>query len=222
MKKRVGLILRPDQNQTDKNIFEIYDDFRKIIIENNCIPLAIVPNTLDINQELNFDDKIELINELNRCDGIICQGGDDFYNYDKFIVEYAIKKNIPILGICLGMQLMASIKENNLDCIQNNKIMYHKNNRHYVNLNKNSKLYKILGEERFEVNSFHKEYITSSGIYNISAYSDDKLIEGIEYNLNDFNIGVQWHPERDMNKGYNQKLFLAFFNSINKKDINKN
>jgi len=219
MKKRVGLILRPDINGTNKNIFEIYDNFRRIIIDNNCIPVGIIPNILDINNKLNEDEINELINEIKRCDGIICQGGDDFYDYDKVIVRYAIENDIPILGVCLGMQLMASVYEDNITLLDSN-YHNHKDCDHDIIIDKNSKLYSILRKENLNVNSYHKEHIISSGIYEVSAYSNDKVIEGIEYNHNAFNVGVQWHPERDMEKDYNQKLFKAYFEAIEKKDIN--
>lgn len=219
MKKRVGVILRPDINGTNKDIYEIYDNFRRIIINNNCVPIGIIPNICDINNKLNLDDINELITELKRCDGIICQGGDNFYDYDKVVVKYAIENDIPILGICLGMQLMSSIYEDNISLLDNN-YHNHKDCNHDVFIDKNSKLYSIIGEEKLNVNSYHKEYVTNPGIYSISAYSDDKVIEGIEYNNNSFNIGVQWHPERDMDKIYNQKLFNAFFEVIEKKSIN--
>ncbi len=218
MKKRVGLVLRPDINGTNKDIYEIYDNFRKIIIDNNCIPVGIIPNTLDINNKLSDDEINELINELHRCDGIICQGGDDFYDYDKVIVKYAIEKDIPILGICLGMQLMSSIHEDNISLLDNN-YHNHKDCDHNITIDKNSKLYSIIGEESLIVNSYHKEHVNNPGIYEVSAYSDDRVIEGLEYNNNTFNIGVQWHPERNMEKDYNQKLFKAFFETIEKKNI---
>ncbi|MBE6153738.1 MAG: hypothetical protein E7166_05900 [Firmicutes bacterium] len=218
MKKRVGLILRPDINGTNKDIFEIYDNFRRIIIDNNCIPIGIIPNILDINNKLKEEEINELINEIKRCDGIICQGGDDFYDYDKVIVKYAIENDIPILGICLGMQLMSSVYEDNITLLDNT-YHNHKDCNHDIVISKNSKLYDIIKKEKLNVNSFHKEHVLNSGIYEINAYSDDGVIEGIEYNNNNFNIGVQWHPERDMEKDYNKKLFEAYFEAIQKRNI---
>jgi len=218
MKKRVGLILRPDINGTNKDIFEIYDNFRRIIIDNNCIPIGIIPNILDINNKLKEEEINELINEIKRCDGIICQGGDDFYDYDKVIVKYAIENDIPILGICLGMQLMSSVYEDNITLLDNT-YHNHKDCNHDIVISKNSKLYDIIKKEKLNVNSFHKEHVLNSGIYEINAYSDDGVIEGIEYNNNTFNIGVQWHPERDMEKDYNKKLFEAYFEAIQKRNI---
>lgn len=217
MKKRVGIVLRPDINGTNKSIYEVYDNFIKIIIENNCIPVGIIPNNLDINSKLNEEEINELYIELGRCDGIICQGGDDFYDYDKQVVKFAIENDIPILGICLGMQLMASVYDDNL-ILLNNNYNNHQDCNHHITINSKSKLYNIIGEENINVNSYHKEHIIKSGIYDISAYSEDGVIEGIEYNNNRFNIGVQWHPERDMNKDYNKKLFSVFFKTINEKD----
>lgn len=219
MKKRVGIILRPDINGTNKNIFEIYDNFRRIIIDNNCVPVGIIPNISDIDAKLSEDEINELIAEIKRCNGIICQGGDNFYDYDKVIVRYAIENDIPIIGICLGMQLMSSIHEDNISLLDNN-YHNHQDYNHDITIDKSSKLYSIIGEENINVNSYHKEYVVNAGVYEVSACSDDGVIEGLEYNKNTFNIGVQWHPERDMEKVYNQKLFKAFFEAIEKKSIN--
>lgn len=44
---------------------------------------------------------------INFYGGIILQGGDNLYEIDKKIVKYLYDKDIPTLGICLGMQIMA-------------------------------------------------------------------------------------------------------------------
>lgn len=111
---------------------------------------------------------------------------------------------------------MSSIYEDSKYLLDNN-YHNHKDCNHEILLDKNSRLYSIIGEEKLIVNSFHVEHITNPGIYSISAYSDDGVIEGLEFNKNTFNIGVQWHPERDMDKVYNQKLFKVFFEAIEKK-----
>lgn len=43
------------------------------------------------------------------CNGIVMPGGCKIYYYDKFIAKYAIENDIPVLGICLGMQILASV-----------------------------------------------------------------------------------------------------------------
>ena len=190
----------------------MYDNFKNIIIENNLLPISIIPPVLNINEKLNSNEIKDLHDLLDMCNGIILQGGDNFYNYDIEVIKYAIKKDIPILGICLGMQAMASINKFNLKFIDNHnsdKLYSHK-----IYINKNTKLYNILKKDIINVNSYHKECITNSGIYNTSALSNDNVIEAIEYNKNKFNIGLQFHPEKNYSDINMKKIFKFFFNII--------
>lgn len=84
---------------------------------------------------------------------------------------------------------------------------------HDVTINKNSMLYKILGEERIKVNSRHNKCVPSTKL-DISAYSEDGIIEGIEDKTKKFFIGVQWHPETLMEDRYSNKLFDHFINIL--------
>ena len=82
---------------------------------------------------------------------------------------------------------------------------------HKVRIDKDSKLYKILGKEEFEVNSFHTRHATKNHIYKVVGYSDDGLIEAIEYPNDTFNIGVQWHPEISYSFDENSKKIIDSF-----------
>ena len=217
MRKYIGIIGRPDKNITNKDVYIISKNLNDIVLDNDFIPLGILPNVKDYKNRLNKNQIFDLYNTLSKCSGIILQGGDKYYDYDKVALKYAIKNNIPILGICLGMQVMASLEENNLVDINLNKYNNHNVESSYVHdivIDKNSKLYNIIGKEKIKVNSTHKERIKSSGIYKISAYSPDGIIEAIEYNENDFNIGVQFHPERLYKDSNVAKIFKAFFDTI--------
>jgi putative glutamine amidotransferase len=83
---------------------------------------------------------------------------------------------------------------------------------HKVNITPRTQLHEILGEQQFEVNTYHREVLVSlSDDLVISAASDDGLIEAIEVPSKKFAIGVQWHPERDdLPQDPSTKLFEAF------------
>lgn len=160
------------------NIYKVNESLVSKVKKCGGIPILILPN-----------DNLDEI--LNVCDGIIMPGGNDIYDYDKYICEYCIKNDKPVLGICLGMQIMASIYSDNLENVNNHQGVNHK-----IITKKGSIINKLVGDSI--VNSRHNECVKEVGKYLITAYSIDNVIEAIEYPYNRFNIGVQWHPE-DMN-----------------------
>jgi putative glutamine amidotransferase len=167
-------------------------------------------------------EKEDLNRILSLCDAFIVPGGYRLYEYDYYICKYALSNNIPILGICAGMQAMAKT-----DC-ENKNVLIDENNSHCVEslychdikINKDSLLYKIIGKETIKVNSYHKYKIEHEGINKISATSiDGNVIEGIENNSVKFYLGVQWHPEKLIDIDENsKKLFKYFINRAKKND----
>ena len=160
------------------NIYKVNESLVSKVKKCGGIPILILPN-----------DNLDEI--LNVCDGIIMPGGNDIYDYDKYICEYCIKNDKPVLGICLGMQIMASIYSDSLENVNNHQGVNHK-----IITKDGSIINKLVGDSI--VNSRHNECVKEVGKYLITAYSIDNVIEAIEYPYNRFNIGVQWHPE-DMN-----------------------
>lgn len=80
-----------------------------------------------------------------------------------------------------------------------------------MSLNKNSKLYEIIGKEKIGVNSFHSKEALKNEHFNTVAISEDGVIEGIELKNYPFCIGVQWHPELMLDTDINSvKIFREF------------
>ncbi len=157
-------------------------------LHNRCSYIGII--SFDNDDSIDYD-------VLNLCDGIIIQGGCDIFPYHFQIVDYAIKNNIPLMGICMGHQIMGlySLKkdENELVKVDNH---YSKDKRHLINTVPGTYLEKILGE-KLMVNSRHLYCIPKvNKPFIVSANSSDGVIEAIEW-IDDehFLIGVQWHPE---------------------------
>ncbi len=188
-------------NDTFADTYRFGNNYIKKIVDNSGIPL-LIPY---MNDTL-IQDTLEM------CDGLLLPGGNRVTKANLEVVDYFYKNNKPMLGICLGMQTLAmysvNIENDNKKIIKsidngvdhwpvelnrdNNDTVVHK-----VRIDKDSKLYKIVNKEEIMVNSVHKCTITEVGSkFKISAYSEDGLIEGIEYNdENKFIIGVQFHPE---------------------------
>ncbi len=180
----IGVVARANKIN-NKDFIGTYDNYLKMIIKCGGIPIIIKP--------YDYDNLIYL---LNLCDGILSPGGDDYDNYDLFIYDYCIKKDIPYLGICLGFQTMSGELVN---------VNNHYNTYHKIYLNKKSKLYKIYNKETLLVNSRHHQKIVKTNDF-ISSKAEDDTIESIEVLNKKFIVGVQWHPE-DLN---DELLFNEF------------
>ncbi len=218
MKPIIGIV-GIDEVKNDKNIICIFENYRKAIIKYGGTPILILPPKLiDYHDfkpkdtgKLTKDDKEIIINQLNLCNGIIIPGGSRRFEHHNFICDYCNKKRIPILGICMGMQTMCNYDNNNQNVNINN--IFHnskKNYKHLVTIEKNSKLFDILKEEKILVNSFHDYKVENSGSYKVAATCND-VIEAVEKKEDPFNIGVQWHPEKNYDKDLNSnKIFTEF------------
>ena len=210
MKPIIGIVSRPMKNESARDVLATYKKVSDVIIEFGGLPIMIIPPILNnYNDELNEESKKELEYILKLCDGIILQGGDDFYKYDEFIAKYAYNNNIPTLGICLGMQLMSYIFNGKMGHVDN-----HLSNELYVHNNqilKETKLYNTFNNDNILVNSRHKDYIISTDL-KVNSISSDGIIEGVEDSNKDFYIGVQWHPESMTS--YDKNSCLIFKNFI--------
>ncbi len=146
---------------------------------------------------------------LNLCGGILLTGGDEKGPLDDYLISYALKNNLALLGICQGMQSMALFDTNeNLIDVEN-----HYQKEHLVSLEK-SHLQQIINKNCFYVNSYHHQQVKTSKIFQIVGRSDDGVIEAIENKNHSFQIGVEWHPERMIDQEESQNLFKNFIKNV--------
>lgn len=205
-KPLIGIVARPNISENKKMILGVYENYIKKIIMNGGIPYIIL-NPINLEYEIEFkkklkdSDKKDLEKILKLCDGILMPGGSDGYDYDYFITEYAIENNIPLLGICLGMQLISEYLGGHLE-----KVCNHYLTNHEVTLKESSKIKQIYQTDTIFTNSRHHFQVIGLDSKYISAFSKDGVIEAIEVDNNDFCIGVEWHPE-DLES---DKLFQEF------------
>lgn len=200
------------------------------------LPLVVDPGLLD-----GF---------LQVIDGLLITGGDEGVNpalygenplrelkcicperdeYEIHLLKGALAKQIPILGICRGMQLLNVAGGGSLyqDIFAQMKsplghlpeempvdVPYHS-----VRLAEDSILRRVFATEKLQVNSFHHQAVKKiASAFRVTAVSEDSVIEAIEDPDHDFVVGVQWHPE-DLCQRYHHflKLFEAFVESAGKK-----
>jgi len=230
MKPIIGIVGRTNILKNNKyNIF-VNDNHRRAVIKSGGIPISILP-TQNIKYEqkdnkkgnvpLTEEEKEDIVRVIEKCEGIILQGGNYSYYYDEFIARYCIENDIPILGTCMGMQVLAAVDCNtsrmkNVTFIKsqiNHKQLKNKY-AHSVIINKNSLLHSIIGKNNIEVNSRHMyRIIQLNNAINV-AESNDGIIEAIEFPNKKFAIGVQWHPEDLFDTDENMlNLFKAFINA---------
>ena len=208
------------------NNFLINKNYCNAISDLGQVPILIS------NYKLDVIDKI-----ISVADGILFSGGGDihakFFNQklhpkvndinferDEFELKLcakAIQKNLPILGICRGMQI--------INIAMGGNIFQHISNHmqniprdlpiHNVNVLYGTKLFCISKAEKIKVNSLHHQAVNVLGNeIIISAKADDGTIEAIEMPNKKFVLGVQWHPE-SLYKIYDVhgKIFKEFVNA---------
>ena len=127
-------------------------------------------------------------------------------NAEIALLEFCMKNNKPILGICGGMQLInvffgGSLIQDIQEDGYGSQIIHEQEApkykpSHYIEITKGTKLQNIVKSEKYMVNSTHHQAVKNIGENLIvSARTQDGIIEAIEYKNCNYLIGVQWHPE---------------------------
>lgn len=135
------------------------------------------------------------------------------------LCEGAIKRKMPILGICGGEQLLAVVLGGTLiqhipdeveDCLAHEQPNPRTEAGHTVAITNGTLLHEIVGDLEIPVNSAHHQAVATAGASCvINAIAPDGVIEGIEYPDHPFCLGVQWHPEYDISPA-DEKIYAAF------------
>jgi gamma-glutamyl-gamma-aminobutyrate hydrolase PuuD len=222
MKPVIGIISRVEYpGGTGK--MAVNETIRRAVVAHGGNPICILlPQDIEYTMtkyseqpEITEEEKDMLKKEMDFCDGILFPGGFATNKAERFILNYVIQNNKPVLGICLGMQILGSYGNDTLSNEPNVDEASHKSEEkyvHYVTLDKESMLYKIIGKERFMVNSRHKYHLIPNDNYVVSSVSDDNIVESIEFKDKKYIIGVQWHPE-DLDDEQAHKLFNSFIDA---------
>jgi putative glutamine amidotransferase len=135
------------------------------------------------------------------------------------ITEGAIRRDLPVFGICGGQQLLNVVLGGTLiqhipdelpQALPHEQPNPRTEPGHVVSVVPGTLLHRICGATELAVNSAHHQAAkaTGPGVV-VNARAEDGVIEGIEDPRRRFCIGVQWHPEYSISAG-DQKLFDAF------------
>ncbi len=230
----IGIVSRFDKEKMFMNmtkITEIGEPYFKVVNEHGGIPIGILPVQdiffTDLTQKfvpkLTAYEKEKLVEVIELCDGIMLPGGSRWYEYEEFICEYAHEHDIPVLGICQGMQIMGYLDRKENDDEDEETKAYRNDTEiehhalgikyvHKVSIEPGTRLFDILGTTELSVNSRHNYNIGRAKNLKMTAISEDGIVEAIEDPNSRFYLGVQWHPELmdeyDINQGNIIKEFI--------------
>ena len=192
MEPIIGILTRYDVNQKGRCLNYVFDSTRTAILKMGGNPLLLCPMQNMEYYDTKYEDYVLPTEEekklatywLDMCDGLFIPGGSKISPYDYFILEEALKRKIPILGVCLGMQLLANYKVDNFflkdveDNIHNTSWVKEMEDKpvHDVIINKDSMPYSIISKDKISVNSFHSKEVAKNNKYQILFNSDSSSI----------------------------------------------
>ena len=180
------------------------------IVRAGGVPMVLPP----------VDNAEVLINMLEGIDGLVLTGGADYNPLwygeqpekelhtinstrdlpELLLTRLAFNRQIPILGICRGVQTMAIALGGNLvqdlkTSLKHGQDAPRSEATHSVTITEGSTLYGLYGQETF-VNSFHHQAVKDCGSHlHVVATAPDGVIEAVESTEQKALMGVQWHPE---------------------------
>ncbi|WP_028907830.1 membrane dipeptidase [Xylanibacter ruminicola] len=168
-------------------------------------------------------DKHVIVNTLEHIDALILSGGGDInplwageepspklhgINQERdlpelLIARLAYNRQIPMLGICRGIQTLATAfggkvaqDISDVATIKHSQDADRSEPTHSVIIDEDSSLFDIYKSTKVMVNSFHHQAVAETGDkFRVIAKSLDGIIEAMESSEFKSILGVQWHPE---------------------------
>jgi len=205
---------------------ELAQGYYESVLQAGGIPLVLPPYT----------DAEALCQTLDRVDGILLSGGGDINplllgeepipglhsicpqrdEMELMLVRQAYNRQIPMLGICRGIQTMVAALGGTLYQDLNTQYSDAPLIKHDQDLDRAyashtvkavagsilSRLFPDTEEKGLPVNSFHHQAVRTPGpLLRVSAKATDGVIEAVESNEFKSIMGVQWHPECFITRG---------------------
>ena len=207
------------------------------------LPAALIPwNYVDKLQEAGasvvlLPPDVTNADAVDRLDGLVLAGGADI-DPDRYgaaphettdrprlerdrseliLYRAARAKDIPVLGICRGMQMMAvahggSLHQHVPDVVGTtlHREEVGKFTVHGATFTEGSLIAQIIGATDFNVNSSHHQAVDSAGDLTVTGRAPDGIVEALEDPSARFVLGIQWHPEFSNDEPTSENIFNAF------------
>ena len=206
-----------------------YDSIR----ESGGIPIVLPPT----------DDELESNRLLDLLDGIVLVGGADMdprqdgymlhpsvrpleprrENFDRFLIRMIAKRQMPVFGVGVGMQLLNVSQGGTLFLHVPEdlpKALPHKDtldraHRHGLEVVPGSLMERVYGDGEIRVNSMHHMAVDDVAPgFHVTARCPDGVVEAIESTTDWFAFGTQFHPEADSASALDLRVFEEFIAGI--------
>ncbi len=142
---------------------------------------------------------------------------------DRLLAELVLERPMPVLAICMGVQLLNVVYGGTLVQHLETKVQHApkdpgNDSLHSIVLEEDSRLFQILGATEVEVNSAHHQAVgkLAPGL-RVVARAADGIVEAVEMTDRAFFLGVQWHPERMFERPEQRRLFETFVNACRRR-----
>jgi len=224
----IGLNCRYDSNLKHpiRDEIRVYAPYYQALLAAGALPVAVP----------SVDDRSALGEYLDHIDGFVFTGGPDVppqaygqakhpqtvecdprrFACDKLLAELVRERDIPVLAICLGMQLLNVVYGGTLiqhleTSVRHAAVKPGHDSFHSIVLEEDSLLRQIVGRSELEVNSAHHQAVDrlAPGL-RVLARAPDGIVEAVQKTDGDFFLGVQWHPERIFERAEQRGIFEAF------------
>lgn len=178
------------------------------------IDVLILSGGCDISPAVYGEEPSPLLGSLN----------SERDSYELMLVKMAHAQQIPIFGICRGLQLInvafggtlyQDLSQRQGSWTGHKQQVKADEPVHNIKIADSSMLYAIVGKNNLESNSFHHQGIKQlAPEFTANAWSEDGLIEGIEKHGPAPILGVQWHPEMMAHQVPSMLNIFAYFNHL--------
>lgn len=196
---------------------ELAEGYFESVLKAGATPFVIPP----------YEDRDALVNALEHIDGLLLSGGGDLnplfvgeepvnalhgINHRRdlaelLLVRLAADRQIPMLGICRGLQMITAAlggdlyqdlysQRDGMCAIKHSQDLDRAYASHTVGVAEGSVLERVMQSRTLAVNSFHHQAVKSPGPQlRVCALAPDGIIEAVESAEHKSILGVQWHPE---------------------------